>query len=339
MTAVNIAHVRRLLLKALALREIDAEDAEFIAADYIDAQLAGKSTHGLGKFLLLDAALAERQGSPLVVTRSRGSARVDGRRSLGQVAGRYCVRLLHSFVDEHAIGMVSLFNSSRFARLEPYGRLIANQGLIGVVTNSAGPPAVAPFGSIDPVLGTNPICFAFPSVADPLIVDFSTSERVWGEIRQAVLENRPLPDDAFLDERGGFTTDPNAVNAVLPFGNHRGSALCVVIELLAAILASGNVGLEVSSEYECGAVFVGIDPSNLFPDGARPDTVEVLRRAIRGSRSATDIPVVAPGDRSSTRRAEAMATGKLDVDSETLSRLEQMSVSIGGGLKSSDRLN
>src|SRR5262249_359978 len=135
--------------------------------------------------------------------------------------------------EANGIGLVSLRNASRFSRLSPYARMIAESGRVAVVTNNAGPAAVAPFGSSDPILGTNPIAFGFPAASGAFVIHFSTAERVWGEIRQAALEGRELPPNAFLDAEGKETREPDRVEAVLPFGGYKGSALCIAIELLA----------------------------------------------------------------------------------------------------------
>jgi len=55
-----------------------------------------------------------------------------------------------------------------------------------------------------------------------------------GRVQQLKREGKPLPPEAAVDEQGNATTDPNAVNALLPFGRHKGYGLSLINELLAA---------------------------------------------------------------------------------------------------------
>ncbi|MBW3641275.1 MAG: Ldh family oxidoreductase [Actinobacteria bacterium] len=351
MAAEPIVEVERLLREALARRGVTGDDAEFIVADLTDAQLEGKATHGVAKIFLIDSALAERQGEPVVRRRRPGMVLVDGRRELGHLAGRLCARLAVELASEGGTGLVSLTNAGRFGRLAPYGRLIADHGLVGFVTNNAGPPAVAPFGSRDPVLGTNPVCFAFPPPPPPpppprpgnppgnrasLVIDLSTAARVWGEVRGAVLEGRPLPPGAFLDQDGQPTRDAENAAAVQAFGGHKGSALCLALELLCGALSGGRMGREVDSEYDLGVIFLAVA---LLPTDD-PGAQERLVESIRGSRPAPGHQrVLVPGDRAAARRAAALAAGVVDVHPATMSRLRRMARSDEGGLEPSDRLN
>ena len=156
--------------------------------------------------------------------------------------------------------MVGMVNFSRFGRLDPNGRMLANQSLVGIILNSVGPPAVSPYDGGDPMLGTNPICLAFPTANGPLVFDFSTGASIWGEIRQATLENRRLPDDVFLAEDGDFTTDPKEAAAVVPFGGPKGYALCLALEILSGALVTARMGPKVESQYDIGFLRGGDRP-------------------------------------------------------------------------------
>lgn len=46
---------------ALSIRGVENNAADFMIRDYIEAELSGQSSHGLSKFLLLDAALEKRK--------------------------------------------------------------------------------------------------------------------------------------------------------------------------------------------------------------------------------------------------------------------------------------
>jgi LDH2 family malate/lactate/ureidoglycolate dehydrogenase len=104
---------------------------------------------------------------------------------------------------------------------------------------------------------------------------------VWGEVRQAILTGAQLPPDVFLDVAGHPTTDPSLANAVLAFGGHKGTALCIALELLVGVLAGTPVGTQIADEYETGAVVVAIrtdvDSSSNPVDSLRSDFARCRR--------------------------------------------------------------
>lgn len=328
------------MIQALNLRNIKERDAKLIVEDHLAAQMEGRLTHGIGKFLLLDAALAEREGAPHVVKRNGSCALVNGKKELGHLAAQFCIDLLAKMAQDNGIAMVGMFNASRYGRLSVYGNVLADQGLIGIVMNNGGPSAVVPFNGIDPIMGTNPICFSFPTNGGATSFDLSTSARVWGEIRQAVLEGRELPDKVFLDKNGDFTRNPQTAEAVLPFDGAKGYALCLAIEILTGALVSARMGLTVQDQYDLGFLFIAIDPQVFVPLSAFQTDIEVLFSSICNSRSrpGADLPRL-PGQGSKEKRATAEALGEVSIDDETFKRLEQMSRTLDPGLESSNKMN
>jgi ureidoglycolate dehydrogenase (NAD+)/L-2-hydroxycarboxylate dehydrogenase (NAD+) len=130
--------------------------------------------------------------------------------------------------------------------------------------------------------------------------------------------------------------NPADVDSVLPFGGHKGSALCLAIELLAGLVAGAEVGLGVENEYNLGALFVAFSL-------ARPmleDSIMTLTHLLGDIRSSRPLPgherVLVPGDRSNACRAAALEAGSLEVGDETLQVLRTMAA--GGAGMQGDRL-
>jgi L-2-hydroxycarboxylate dehydrogenase (NAD+) len=177
---------------------------------------------------------------------------------------------------------------------------LAQKGFVGILANTGPPAAVIPFGSIDPITGTNPICFSFPTAAGPpQTFDLATSETVWGEIRQATIEGRPLHSGPFLNSAGEVTTRPSEVNAVRAFGGRKGWVLNLAIELLAGPLAGARAGLDAKSEFDSGAMLIAIDPVvTRAGKSGFANEVAALFDSIRSSRpDGENKSVRCPGDR------------------------------------------
>jgi LDH2 family malate/lactate/ureidoglycolate dehydrogenase len=91
-----------------------------------------------------------------------------------------------------------------------WARRIADAGLVGVVM-SQSPEAVAPHGSFEPVLGTNPIAVGIPADGAPVVIDMATSAHAWYSLLEAQRSGRPVADDVGYTAHGEPTTDPGQI--------------------------------------------------------------------------------------------------------------------------------
>lgn len=338
---ISIETLKKSLLKGMSLRGIDAVEADFIADDYIEAELCGKSSHGLSKYLLLDAALAKREGDIELIFEKGNYAKIDGKKNLGHICGKYCIEKVIELATTHDNAFVALSNSSRYSRLKPFARMIAQAGYIGIVMNNGGPAAVAPYGGTTPIFGTNPICFSFPSRSgEPFIFDFSTSKKVWGEIRQAILEKRLLPEDCFFDSEGNPTTDPQKADAVKPFGDAKGYALCYALEILTGAYVGCSMGGKVNDEYDLGFLFIALSPEMFSSLNEFSYSVDFLAEEVRESKRVNnERKVYVPGERATQLYKNGLMKGTISLEEDIIERILIMEKTIGGGINSSNKMN
>src|SRR5690606_8092928 len=96
---------------------------------------------------------------PGVLYRRHANAVVDGRWGFGQLSAQLGVDLAISIGREHGQAGVALQHTHHIGRLGAYAETIAAAGLIGVVLSGGGVGggSVAPYGSRERLLGTNPI--------------------------------------------------------------------------------------------------------------------------------------------------------------------------------------
>src|SRR5262245_45108050 len=99
-----INQIEDLMRRALIERGIEESDAAFVVGDFLDAQLEGRLTHGIGKFLLIDATLRARQGKPEVARQHGATATIDGKREIGQLAARQATQLALALAETNGIG-------------------------------------------------------------------------------------------------------------------------------------------------------------------------------------------------------------------------------------------
>ena len=84
-----------------------------------------------------------------------------------------------------------------------------------------------------------------PSGHNPVVYDMATASMAMGDVQIAARDGREVPLGTGLDANGQPTTDPAAIAKVLlPFGGYKGSAIAMMVELLAA----GMTGEQFSFE-------------------------------------------------------------------------------------------
>ena len=106
---------------------------------------------------------------------------------------------------------------------------------------------VAPAGSKEALFGTNPISFAWPRPGhDPVVYDMATAAMAMGDVQIAARDGHDVPLGTGLDADGNPSTDPAAITkgVLLPFGGYKGSAIALMVELLAAGLTGEQFSYE-----------------------------------------------------------------------------------------------
>ena len=154
---------------------------------------------------------------------------------------------LVEITNKHGVGVLTITNTHHFAALWHETEALAKENLIGIAC-TAYKPSVAPAGATKPLFGTNPISFAWPRKNNtPVVYDMATSTMAMGEVQVAARDGHKVPFGTGIDKNGNKTEDPKAIaygGVLLPFGEHKGSAIAMMIELLAAGLVGDLFSFE-----------------------------------------------------------------------------------------------
>jgi len=149
--------------------------------------------------------------------------------------------------NKHGVGVLAITNTHHFAALWHETEALAEHNLIGIAC-TAYMPSVAPAGATKPLFGTNPISFAWPRKNNtPVVYDMATASMAMGEVQVAARDGHKVPMGTGLDKNGKKTDDPAAIangGVLLPFGGHKGSAIAMMVELLAAGLVGDLFSFE-----------------------------------------------------------------------------------------------
>ena len=232
------------------------QHASISANALINAELVGAYGHGLSRLKMYCDRISKKVINPnpkiKIKKVSQSITHIDANNSIGFVAADMAIKRSILNAKKTGIGMVAVKNSGHYGLSGYYAEQAVKKNLITMIYTNA-PPAVAPFGSLKSLFGTNPICFGSPSGSKvPFILDTSISMINRGKIRVAARNNQRIPEGVALDKFGKPTTNPKkALEGVqLPIAGFRGSGLAWMVDILSGVLTGGNHGGKVKDPFD-----------------------------------------------------------------------------------------
>jgi LDH2 family malate/lactate/ureidoglycolate dehydrogenase len=195
------------------------------------------------------------------------SALMDGGNNVGYVAAFRGAEMAVEKAKAHGIACVGVYNSYYSGRNAYFVEHIVKQGFVAMHTSSAQPHVVPP-GATTPALGTNPICFGFPSEEGPITFDIGTASLMWGDVMLHAHLGEPLPEGVGIDQHGNPTRDAAEVlkGGVTPFGGkdhvYKGYGLSFAIQAL-GLLAGSFMSKGMVRDY--GFLFWAVNPEIMLP--------------------------------------------------------------------------
>lgn len=321
---VPIDVLRGFLNDIFSVLGCDRDNANGIADGLIEADLRGHRIQGTDHIYSivndLKAGRLNGRARPRVVKQTLATAQVDGDGGAGHVGGCFAVDIAIEKAKTAGIASVGLVRAGDIFMVGAYVERIARAGLVGMAFTNTMPARVHPAGGIDPVLGTNPIGFAFPMRdADPIIVDLATSTSAVGHVRIASYGGVPIPPGIAIDRNGTPTTDAAQAlaGALTPLGGHKGFGLALAAALLSGPMIGAALGSALKTQMaasghipERGHLFVAISPAAYGDDGIYRQRTRDYFDEIKRSRKAAGVAeILIPGERSMRQREKSLAGG------------------------------
>jgi LDH2 family malate/lactate/ureidoglycolate dehydrogenase len=294
---------RQLASAALCQFGFDVEECKIIVDHLIDATARGQVWGGLPRILVIADRYARKKHvrRELPVRRETAiSCALDGADTLGYLAAYEATIIAIEKATAHGVGIASVNNTFYSGNLSYYIEVATRAGLVAMAAGN-GDATLAPHGSRQKLLGTNPMAFGFPSLNDPVIWDASASSLTHSEVRTRQHTGSELPAGGAIDERGRPTCDPAAAlrGALLPWGGHRGSGLAMVVQLLGVLAGSEPV---IAKGGGFGFFIQAIRPDLLTDPEEFKQRVCSLAEAVRLSDPSAEGPPRMPYERSLANR-------------------------------------
>lgn len=323
---LTIEQGRNLVIRVMTAHDHSSEYAAIIAGHIIDCELRGLDYGGLARVLSIVERL-QRTGTPKnaveVVHQTPVSARLAGHDNLGYVVANKATEMAIGKAEVSGLAMVGADETWYTGMLSVYAEMAAAKGLVTMIASNAT-PWVAPHGAVEGRFGTNPICFGFPSLGDPIIWDIGTSSIMHAEAVLAKRQGQELEAGRAFDTHGQPTQDPDAAlaGAFTPWGGHKGSGLGHVVQLLGVLAGSPIQPPELAA---FGFLIIAIKPDLMMPEQDYRAKVSAYAEAVRTAQPVAGGEAVRmPFDRSATERRRRMADGTIEVPDFVCERLEEL---------------
>lgn len=316
MARLTLAEAEAVAAATLARARTSDGNAASVARALVRAEADGLKGHGLSRVpsYAAQARVGKVDGFALpAVSRPRpGVVAVDAAHGFAFPALDAAVAALPGAALTNGIAAAPIRRSHHCGAAGQPAERLAEAGLVALVFANS-PPAIAPWGGRRAVFGTNPIAFACPLPGRaPLVVDLSLSKVARGNVLAAKQRGEPIPEGWAFDAEGRPTTDPGAALAgtMAPLGDAKGTALVLMVELLAAGLTGANFAAEASSFLDAegpppgtGQLIIALDPEAV----GGPDAV--TRFAVLATSVEEQPAARLPGARRAALRARAEAEG------------------------------
>ena len=232
-----------------------AADATLAADVLLKSDLRGIDSHGVarlsGYVRLWEKERINATPDIKVVHETATTATVDGDRGLGLVVAPFAMKIAMEKARTYGSGWVAVKNSNHFGIAGYHSLMAVAEDMIGISMTNAS-PLVAPTYSSERLLGTNPMCYAFPAGKyPPVIVDMATAAAANGKLEIAQRANLPIPEGWAQDKNGQPSTNPHQLKeggSLLPLGSdkdhgsHKGYGLSASVDILSAVLSGANYG-------------------------------------------------------------------------------------------------
>lgn len=314
---LTVPQIRTLADQVLATAGVDAVGRSVLSELVARSEAEGPRSHGLRMLPVyvqsFASGYANPKARPTLTQIAPALLRADGDNGYAQVASDQARPALIDLARETGLAGFACSNCHHLGALRFELEPLAEAGLVAFgVVNSLS--MVVPHGGQRPSFGTNPMAFACPRPGQPPIVwDQASSVVALMDVKLAASEGHALPRPGGLDLQGSPTADPDAIlasRALLPFGDHKGSAIALMVEVLGAALAGGTLAVDNAAReahsalnIKGGLTVIAMDPARW---GSQAFEAQVARLCaeIEGNGDAR-----IPGDGRLKRKARAARDG------------------------------
>lgn len=254
----RVAHdaLRSLVMRIYEHGGLPARDAALVADTLVQADLWGHQSHGVLRtrwyYARLQSGAMKPVTEPRIVKDSSAVVVVDAQDGVGQVATEWATREAIRRAKAHGVASIAVRNSNHFGTCMYYTRMATEAGCIMMLTTNGG-PAIAPWGGVRKIIGTNPWSISTPAGKHPpFMMDMANTGVARGKIYLARQRHEKIPEGWALTADGRPTTDPQEAidGIILPMAGHKGYAIASIVDILSGVLSASKFLSAVNGPYK-----------------------------------------------------------------------------------------
>lgn len=340
--------VRQFCTDVFVHLNITREDAEIVSDTLVSANLRGVDSHGVTRMGIYVDRIRKKlvSTSPNIkIISDKGAALlVDGGNGMGSVVTMKALQ--HGLERAEAYGSCSIGirNSNHYGAGGYYVKEAVKHNVAAHMYSNA-PPTMAPWGGVEPYIGTNPYSFGVPvKQGSPIIADMASSVVARGKIIMAAKENNVIPEGWAIDTEGYPTCNAQKAldGSVLPFGGPKGYSIALMIDIMSGVLTGANFGPRIPDLYrnlvDTQNVGAFIQLTSIDTFCTLEQFYEKIELMINEIRSIKPVPgndrIYLPGEIEAETEQKRLKTG-IPLSSQELNMLVEIGASCGMQLDAS----
>lgn len=333
--------LKEFCINAFIKAGVSQQEADIISDTLMFAELRNIQSHGIVRLPTyierMEAGVVNKNADMKFINNNAAAVSVlDADNGMGQVAGYRAMKQALNIARLYGIGMVPVKNSNHFGVASYFSMMALKEDFIGLVMTNAS-PAIAPFGTKTPLLGTNPLTIAVPAKnKKPIVLDMSMSTVARGKIRMSALQNKEIPLDWGLDADGNPTSDPNEAlkGSLVAIGGVKGSGLSLIIDLLTGVLTGTSLTGEVKNITDMNGpsktshIFIAINISSFIEPEIYKNNVDAVIEKIKSLQPKGDNQIFMAGEIEQNLTEKRMQEG-IPVEIEVIETLNKLAEKYG----------
>ncbi|HSX53130.1 MAG TPA: Ldh family oxidoreductase [Patescibacteria group bacterium] len=310
---VKVIDLQEKVLKGVTKLGYKNEDARIISDVLIYAQMRGNN-QGITKIATGGVPKASDVQELKLVKENKCGALISGGHSM--VAAAKAAEMAVELAEKHGVGVVCsnrTFTSS--GAIGYFSRQISKKGYIGFVCVGNGSFSfVAPSGSAEPKLGTNPFSYAFPYTGGEVVFDNATAAMAFFGIVEAKIKGEPIPKGIGFDKDGKPSTNAAEVlnGSIATFAGHKGFGLSLFVQLLGSAFSLAGIP-GVHEDDGSGTFVLAIDPGLLAGKEEFMKRSTELIQHIKSAKPLSGQKVVLPGEQGDAVAKQAEDSGEIEI--------------------------
>lgn len=306
---VDAAKLSDVVAAIMEKEGVSSENAAIVADSLVSAELTGLQSHGVQRVKFyadsIEAGGTDPKCAIKTVTDFPGGAVLDAQGALGIVAAYRAMALAIQKAKNVGIGIVNVRNSNHCSCTAYYIRMATEENMLAIVGSNA-PKSMAPWGSREKYLGTNPLAIGAPTHGAPVMIDMATSVVARGKIILADKKGEPIPEGWAIDADGHPTTDASKAleGCVLPFGGAKGSGIAMMIDVFSGVLSGAAYGSHINNPLahpdrpmDTGHCMIAIDISKFQDPEEFKAAMDTYRDEVKSLKPAAGVKeIFMPGE-------------------------------------------